>query len=161
MYNYNTISLCRNSALLCDIKSAPNPCHSPLSNVVPIPFSVIGGESCIINYRVYILSTDFRMSSSRGRKRRALAARSGSTKCQLWSETDCLGTTPRTASTTTTSRSVAKSTRSSSAAAFNHGTSSSVAPPPIISAVATSHPMPSACRPAVVVGLVLLPRRHA
>ncbi len=46
--------------------------------------------------------------------------------------------------------SVAKSTRSSSAAAFTHGTSSIVAPPPIISAVATSHPMPSPYRPAVV-----------
>ena len=46
--------------------------------------------------------------------------------------------------------SVAKSTRSSSAAAFTHGTSSIVAPPPIISAVATSHPMSSPYRPAVV-----------
>ena len=95
-------------------------------------------ESCIINYRVYILPTNFRMSSSRGRKRRA-PARFDEISTMVGDRsshsTDDLGTTPRRAPSTTTSRSVAKSTRSSSAAAFTYGTSSIVAPPPIISAV--------------------------
>ena len=110
-------------------------------------------ESCIINYRVYILPTDFRMSSSRGRKRRAPAKfdeMSTMVGDRSSRSTDDLGTTPRRASSTMTSSSVANSTRSSSAAAFTHGTSSIVAPPQIISAVATSHPMPSRCRSAVV-----------
>ena len=118
-----------------------------------VPSPSMEWESCIINYRVYILPTDFRMSSSRGRKRRA-PARFDEMSTMVGDRssrgTDDLGTTRRRASLTTTSRSVAKSTRLSSAVAFTHGTSSIVAPPPIISAVATSHPMPSPCCPAVV-----------
>ena len=45
---------------------------------------------------------------------------------------------------------VAKSTHLSLAAAFTRSTSSIVTPPPVISAVATSDPVSSPCRPAVI-----------
>ena len=141
MYNCNTIGLCRNRALLL----WPMLCQYPSPSME--------WESCIVTYRVYILPTDFRRSSSRGRMRRTPARfdeMSNMVGDRSSRGTDDLGTTPRRASSTTTSRSVAKSTRSSSAEAFTYGTSSIVAPSPIISAVATSDLVPSPCRSAVV-----------
>ena len=141
-----TLSLCRIRALLL----WPTFCQNPSPSTE--------WESCIMNHRVYILQTDFRMLSSRGGKRRARKRRAPARFDEMSTMvgnrnsrgTDDLGTTPRRASSTTTSRSVAKSARSPSGTPFTHITSSIVTPPPIISAVATSDPVYSPCRPAVI-----------